>query len=199
MEEATLRKGRFGWNEKELSVLWEEVRSCEREGMPLRAAFDSTAAKTGRKANSIRNHYYTALKLKRAPEDLKLKRDAPFTPFTPTEINHLLRTVLQAQGQGKSVRACVLEMANGDKTGALRLQNKYRSLLKGQPQLVRAAMEGLQAQGLPCVDPYRMARRQPQKANAKRAQVLAATLRRADEQTALRILQALAQVLESQA
>ena len=143
-----------GWSEEETALLWQEVRACCAQGQPLRAAFDRLAARTGRKANSIRNYYYAAVKAGQAPEDVPTGRALPFQPFSPEEIDLLLREVLMAQGKGISVRACVTAMGGGDRSAALRLQNKYRALLKSHPDRVRSVLEELRSEGLPCADPF---------------------------------------------
>ncbi len=200
MKQAQSPRGRLGWNEQEQSVLWEEVRACATAGKPLRAAFESTAQRTGRKANSIRNHYYASLKGREAPQDLAQRRAAPFVPFSEEETDALIREVLKAQGSGQSVRACVLLMAEGDKTLALRLQNKYRSLLKSHEDRVRAAMEELKAAGLPCVDPYRRGRSLPRQARPHRPLTLEGLpelLRRLDGESAKAVLRAMADALQA--
>ena len=121
----------------------------------------------------MRNYYYAAVKAGDAPGDVPTGRAAPFTPFTSEEIDALLRSVLTAQGQGVSVRACVASLSGGDRALALRLQNKYRALLKSHPDRVMAMVQTLQQEGLPCVDPYRKLRSLPrQSPNAPADQLL---------------------------
>ena len=147
-----------GWSPEETAQLWQEVRSCATSALPLRVAFDNMAAITGRKSSSIRNYYYAAVKSGEAPSDVPTGRAAPFTPFTPEETDDLLRRILMAQGQGISVRACVTALSNGDRSLALRLQNKYRALLKSHPDQVLRVLQALRDEGLPAADPYRKVR-----------------------------------------
>ena len=147
-----------GWSPEETAQLWQEVRSCATSAQPLRVAFDNMAAITGRKSNSIRNYYYAAVKSGEAPSDVPTGRAAPFTPFTPEETDDLLRRILMAQGQGISVRACVTALSGGDRALALRLQNKYRALLKSHPDQVLRVLQALRDEGLPAADPYRKIR-----------------------------------------
>ena len=84
-----------GWSAEETAQLWQEVRSCASASLPLRVAFDNMAVKTGRKSNSIRNHYYAAIKSGEAPEDVPTGRAIPFTPFAEEEIDELLRSIEQ--------------------------------------------------------------------------------------------------------
>ena len=48
----------------------------------------------------------------------------------------LVEQVLTARAQGVSVRACVRQMADGDRTRMLRYQNKYRSTVRTRPEIV---------------------------------------------------------------
>ena len=145
------RATRAGWREEETQLLWRQVRAASEQGAPLREVFESVAAQLGRKPNSIRNYYYAQLKERDEPA---LKRALPFETFTDGEVRTLVRTVLQKKGEGMSVRACVTEMAGGDKSLMLRYQNKYRSTLRARPELIREVMEELESEGLPCADPY---------------------------------------------
>ena len=158
-----------GWSDEETSLLWQEVRACAEKGQPLRVAFDKMAALTGRKANSIRNYYYAAINSGQVPSDVPTGRAMPFTPFSAEEIDNLLREVLMAQGRGISVRACVTALGGGDRAVALRLQNKYRALLKSHPDRVMKAVKALQDEGQPCVDPFRKMRSLPRESTLLKA------------------------------
>ena len=142
---------RTGWREEETQLLWNRVREASVQGAPLREVFESVAAALGRKPNSIRNYYYAQLKERDEPE---LKRAMPFETFSDDEVRSLVRTILRKKGEGMSVRACVTEMAGGDKARMLRYQNKYRSTLRGRPELIREVMEELRSEGVACGDPY---------------------------------------------
>lgn len=150
-----------GWSQEETAQLWQEVRACTDSAQPLRVAFEHMAQRTGRKSNSIRNYYYAAIKSGAAPQDVPVGRAVPFVPFKPEEIESLLRSILIAQGQGVSVRACVNSLSNGDRSLALRLQNKYRALLKSHPETVLRIVRSLEEEGFPVTDPYRRLRALP--------------------------------------
>ena len=145
------RAARTGWREEETQLLWRQVHAASEQGAPLREVFESVAAQLGRKPNSIRNYYYAQLKEHDEPA---LKRALPFETFSEDEVRALVRTVLQKKGEGMSVRACVTEMAGGDKSLMLRYQNKYRSTLRARPELIREIMDELTGEGLPCANPY---------------------------------------------
>ncbi|MDR1619611.1 MAG: hypothetical protein LBS18_02950 [Clostridiales bacterium] len=146
----------MGWSREEDSLLLDAVRAARKDGAPLKAAFDRTAKETGRKPNSIRNYYYTRVKQSGEPDAL-LPHNPAFVPFQDTEIRALLKTVLGAQARGMSVRACTLNMGDGDNRAMLRYQNKYRSLLKSSPQTVKSVVEEMRKSGEPTIDPYEKA------------------------------------------
>ena len=136
-----------GWTEQEDRALLERVLDARKTRQPLRTAFDAIAEKTERRPNSVRNHYYTQLK----PVE---KAEPAFLPFSEEETDRLLDAVLLALSKGQSVRACTLAMADGDTRRMLRYQNKYRALLKSQPERVRAARNALIEQGHHVPDPF---------------------------------------------
>ena len=103
MEKTMQGRARAGWQDKETERLFQAVDQAAREGQPLRHVFESLSGELGRKPNSIRNYYYA--RLRQHPEST-VQRAAPFQTFTQEEVRALLRQVLMARGQGKSVRSC---------------------------------------------------------------------------------------------
>ncbi len=149
--------GHSGWRSAEAAMLFDGVRDARRTGRPLKNVFEDVAKQTGRKPNSIRNYYYAKLK---EDESLAPRGDNPaFVPFTEEEIDRLLREVLTSQAKGISVRACTLAMGNGDTKAMLRYQNKYRAVVKGDPQRVKRMLERLAEENTPACDPYARVRR----------------------------------------
>ncbi len=146
-------KNHIGWQADEDALLFEEVKRAREGNQSLKAVFERVSIITGRKPNSIRNYYYARIKEIDGGLGADLHNPA-FIPFTDDEIVDLLRTVLSAQAKGQSVRACTLDMGDGDNRAMLRYQNKYRSLIKSNEQLVRSVMEDMQNEGLPTFDPY---------------------------------------------
>ncbi len=140
--------GRSGWSLEETGFLFKEAKLAEASGRPIKSVFDKVASMTGRKPNSIRNYYYLKLK-----EDGDTARTA-FTPFTDDEVKMLMKTMLEEQAKGRSVRGIAIEMGGGDKKMMLRYQNKYRSMLRMNPEYVRQIMDELKANGDACHDPF---------------------------------------------
>ncbi|MBQ8200794.1 MAG: hypothetical protein IJZ74_03385 [Clostridia bacterium] len=146
MESQARIHSRTGWQENETDRLFRAVKEANASGAPLRSVFESLSADLGRKPNSIRNYYYACLRER--PD--AAQRTPAFTAFTPEETHQLLREVLMARGQGISVRACVMQMANGSHSRMLRYQNKYRTILKHRPEMIAQVCEELRREGLPC-------------------------------------------------
>ncbi len=146
----TINRARTGWRADEETLLWNEVKKARDEGRALKSVFDIVASETGRKPNSIRNYYYA--RARENPEESQ--RSPAFVPFTEEEIWDLLVTVLGEQAKGISVRACTLQMGANDTRAMLRYQNKYRSLVKTNPELVKEVVRYMRERDIPCIDPY---------------------------------------------
>ncbi len=140
-----------GWQKQEIEALERSVEQAEQSGEPLRSVFERMGQELGRRPNSIRNYYYAQV---RARQEDGTPRALPFETFSQEEVEKLMKSVLTARAQGVSVRACVRELAGGDRTRMLRYQNKYRSVIRTRPELVRRLMEELDAEGKPYVSPY---------------------------------------------
>ena len=155
--EATLQAARpirgphGGWQKQEIDALQQSVEAAERSGESLRSVFERMSRQLGRKPNSIRNFYYAQV---RAAQGEDGARATPFETFSPEEVERLVEQVLTARAQGVSVRACVRQMADGDRTRMLRYQNKYRSTVRTRPEIVRRVMDRLNEQGRAFVSPY---------------------------------------------
>ena len=112
------------------------------------AVFKEFAKLTGKRPNSIRNFYYSYLN--NHPE-AGTKKD--FARFRKDDTMELLRNVVLNSSQGIAVRATCLAMAGGDRTKHLRLQNKYRSVLRKEPHLIHQIVLQLESQGYIVVNP----------------------------------------------
>lgn len=140
LKNAFQRIGGKGWSEQEIKLLFSEAEFAEEQGYPLKNVFEKVAEATGRKPNSIRNFYYMRLK---DEEGAKLS----FTPFSKDEVEKLMCTMLSGQSEGKSVRRIAYELGDGDKKKMLRYQNKYRSVLRSDPDYVKELIDRLSRDG----------------------------------------------------
>ncbi len=144
---------RSGWSAAEEALLICAVRAVRENAQPLKDAFLEVAEKTGRQPNSIRNYYYTHYKQLDDESGTPLHSPA-FVPFTDEEIDRLLREMLLMQADGASVRACTMRLGEGSERAMLRYQNKYRALIRNDPDRVRAMVDRLRGEGLHPFDPY---------------------------------------------
>lgn len=142
-------RAKGGWTEEETKRLFEEAKIADSEGRSVKSVFDKISRLTGRKPNSIRNYYYLKLK------ENGIETKTAFIPFEEDEVYTLLRSMLKGQAEGKSVRGIALQMANGDKKTMLRYQNKYRSLIKTDPQIVKKTILELKDEGVCCKNPLK--------------------------------------------
>lgn len=161
---------RMGWSDTEEKLLWETAEEAQSKGLPLKAVFEHIADRTGRKPNSIRNYYYQQVRAR----DENHPHAARFVPFTQEEVDHLMREVLTAVGQGQSVRSCLSRISGGDHSLMLRYQNKYRSVIKSRPEYVQLIVDQLQAEGVPCSAPSVNHRNRADLGEASNALTLAA-------------------------
>jgi len=155
MTQQTTTHPKGGWQQQEIDLLFSAVSEAADKGKPLRDVFAEVGTALSRKPNSIRNFYYA--RVREMPE--LAVRQTPFRSFTPEEVHDLLRHVLIGRGEGQSVRACVTQLANGDRAGMLRYQNKYRSILKNKPEMLMEVAQELRMEGLPCPENVAACRR----------------------------------------
>ena len=155
MTQQTTTHPKGGWQQQEIDLLFSAVSEAADKGKPLRDVFAEVGTALSRKPNSIRNFYYA--RVREMPE--LAVRQTPFRSFTPEEVHDLLRHVLIGRGEGQSVRACVTQLANGDRAGMLRYQNKYRSILKNKPEMLMEVAQELRMEGLTCPENVAACRR----------------------------------------
>ena len=96
-----------GWQEWEDALLWEEVSRVRKAGKPLKSVFEAVSQATGRKANSIRNYYYSKVRERKESGDFSdssMPEVTAFVPFQEHEVREVLKRVLCAQARGQSVR-----------------------------------------------------------------------------------------------
>ena len=153
------------WTITETKELFDLAYKAADSGKGLSFAFNKMAAKCGRSLNSVRNYYYSQLKMftliPGLADDLGIKlvtgRRAEFETFSATEIDELLAYILTEKAKGVSVRAAIATLSGQDAKKALRLQNKYRSMLAHHPTKVTAVMDDLARRGVPYFNPYKKA------------------------------------------
>ena len=137
-----------GYTEEEATDLIEYIYTGKNAGKTLSYLFETYGKEHSRAKGSVRNYYYAFLK--RKDNDTRVKRildgknlqAGEIKPFTEEETDEMLKKVLEERRKGVSVRRAIINLSGGDERLMLRMQNKYRNLLKKQPERVaRAAAE----------------------------------------------------------
>ena len=151
------------WTIPATKELFSLVEQANTSGKGLSHAFEKMSEKYSRSVGSIRNYYYSQLKMFQLVPSLahelginvpRVKRDN-FRLFGQSEIKNLMESILIGKAAGKSVRAVIAELSMGDAKTALRLQNKYRSMLTHHRSYVEEIMTSLKERGVSYYDPYR--------------------------------------------
>lgn len=140
-----------GYTEEEATGLIEYIYTGKNAGKTLSYLFETYGRAHNRAKGSVRNYYYAFLKrrgderVRRILEGKDL-RAGEIRSFTEEETDDMLRKVLTEKSKGMSVRKAIRNLSEGDEKLMLRMQNKYRNLVKKQPERVqRVAREA----GLP--------------------------------------------------
>lgn len=136
-----------GYTEEEATGLIEYIYTGKNAGKTLSYLFETYGKEHSRAKGSVRNYYYSLLKLKgdervdRLLEGKDLQAGS-IRPFTEEETDEMLKKIFMEKRKGYSVRRAIMNVAQGDGRLMLRMQNKYRNLLKKQPErLEKAAQE----------------------------------------------------------
>ena len=136
-----------GYARAEAEALVGYIAAGRKEGKTLTELFARYGKEHGRAGGSVRNYYYRLLRTedsaaKRLLEGTQLRAER-VRPFSPAEKEEMLRLILIERGKGNSVRRAIANVCGGDEKKLLRYQNKYRNMLKKQPEEVRAAAQKL--------------------------------------------------------
>ena len=139
------------WSLNNIRRLFSLAKAAEESGDSLSKVFTLLASELNCSVGSVRNYYYSQAKLfKMMPAlaaemgiEQAITRARPFVTFDPEEAEAILVNALINKAKGKSVRATITEMAGGDKKIALRYQNKYRNMLKKQPERIEETAKNM--------------------------------------------------------
>ena len=133
-----------GYTEEEAKSLVEYNWEGKQAGKTQAYLFAAYGAEHGRAKGSVRNYYYALMKNRGKDErvvkllDGKQLSVEQIREFTEEETDRVLRSILAEKSKGVSVRRAICNIAKGDDKLMLRLQNKYRNVLKKQPGRVGA-------------------------------------------------------------
>lgn len=134
-----------GYTEEEAKTLIEYIWKGKKSGKTLTSLFASYGEKHGRARGSVRNYYYALMRSAGKDERvMKLLEGKELTvekirEFTEEETNAALKSILAEKSKGISVRRAIMNVTGADTKLGLRLQNKYRNVLKKQPEKIERA------------------------------------------------------------
>ena len=125
-----------------------QLFTLAKEGGSLASVFRRLSFEWGLSENSIRNFYYTEYKnlmnedyANKVGVSVKGLKKLEFNLFTSDDKEFLVKSVLEATAKGESVRSTCLRLSGGDANKMIRLQNKYRSTMKNEPEFVQEVVK----------------------------------------------------------
>ena len=131
-----------GYTEEEAKTLVDFIKEGKQKGKSLTYLFELYGMRHGRAKGSVRNYYYTLMKNEKGDERIVRLLDGTalsvekIREFTEEETDDALRSILAEKSKGLSVRKAIYNLSSGDDKLTLRLQNKYRNVLKKQPERI---------------------------------------------------------------
>ncbi|MBO5412382.1 MAG: hypothetical protein J6A38_04820 [Clostridia bacterium] len=131
-----------GYTEEEAKTLVDFIKEGKQKGKSLTYLFELYGMRHGRAKGSVRNYYYTLMKNEKGDERIVRLLDGTalsvekIREFTEEETDDALRSILAEKSKGLSVRKAIYNLSGGDDKLTLRLQNKYRNVLKKQPERI---------------------------------------------------------------
>ncbi len=133
-----------GYTEEEAKSLVEFIKEGKSKGKTLTYLFEAYGLQRGRAKGSVRNYYYALMKNEKQDERIVKLLDGStlsvekIREFTEEETDAALRSILAEKSKGLSVRRAIFNLSGGDDKLMLRLQNKYRNMLKKEPKRIAA-------------------------------------------------------------
>ena len=131
-----------GYTEEEAKTLVDFIKEGKQKGKTLSYLFEAYGLSRGRAKGSVRNYYYALIKNEKEDERVVRLLDGTqlsvekIREFTEEETDETIRSILAEKSKGVSVRRAIFNIAKGDDKLMLRLQNKYRNVLKKQPERI---------------------------------------------------------------
>lgn len=137
-----------GYTEEEAKNLIEYIWEGKKAGKTLTWLFAQYGARNGRAKGSVRNYYYALMKSTQDERVVKMLDGKNLSvekirEFTPEETDEALKSILAEKSKGISVRRAIANVSKGDEKLMLRLQNKYRNVLKKEPTRIAELAKAL--------------------------------------------------------
>lgn len=150
-----------GLNDTQMKKLAADADEAKKNGKSVKEVFAKTAKENNMASGSVRNIYYASVKRAETDPFFADKIFAGVKPevakiieFDKAEARLIMKKILSAATDGKSVRRAIAEMSSDPKT-ALRYQNKYRSMLSRDRTTVEEVIGEIKREKGRCFDPYR--------------------------------------------
>ena len=138
-----------GFNKDEVERLIDFIKKGKEKGECLSKLFEDYGNQYGRAKGSIRNFYYQLLKQQQTSKSAKALLDGKnlkaekIVEFNEAETHELIKNILKGKSSGRSVRNIIRELSKGNDKLMLRFQNKYRNVLKTNPEIIETTMTEL--------------------------------------------------------
>ena len=138
----------YGYKEKDVLGLAQFITHGEYKN--LSDAFTKYAKISSKARGTVRNLYYALARKSREDGEFckkylngKVLNVNSIVAFTSKEEKELVDNVVKLTANGRSVRSAIIELSGGDNKLSLRYQNKFRNVVKRNPQLKnRNLLEG---------------------------------------------------------
>lgn len=136
----------YGYKEKDVLGLAEFIIKGNYKN--LSQAFSDYANVSGKAKGTVRNLYYALARKSREDKEFANKYLAgevfkvnSIVAFSDNEERQLIDTILKLTSDGRSVRSAIFELSKGDNKLALRYQNKFRNVVKHNPEILNQTKE----------------------------------------------------------
>lgn len=124
------------WNNNQIKTLFDIVEKNNKIGKPNLESFAEYAKIANKNILTVRNFYYSFLKILKNNQDLQNTLDIDiknhnieiFEHFDEKQTKQTINDIENLTSQGMSVRSACLKLSGGDYKKMLRLQNKYRNI-----------------------------------------------------------------------
>lgn len=133
-----------GFSGGEIKELINFIDEGKKAGRPLTSLFKEFGATHMRSAGSVRNFYYQLVAMANANEEIYKKyfdglsiSVGKILPFSEDETKYLMDKILEGKLKNRSVRKTLMEIGSGDEKLVLRYQNKFRNIIKQDPDALK--------------------------------------------------------------
>ncbi len=117
--------------QKRVRQLFEHIKQTDEAHTPRLRAFKDFATQHNLKCETVRNLYYSAVKQYKLQDAFNIEK---CKHFKESELKATMRELVSEINRTKSVRQACYNLSCGDAKLMLRLQNKYRSMMKSNPE-----------------------------------------------------------------